>query len=423
MKLWWPFLTVLVLAVKSQVIFTPSANACGTDGSGFLPENTMKIPVTMAHLAMVTGKMNQAIFDSVLDKVSSYYSPIVSAKGATLNIQHLWSDSTVNAYAERNGNQWNVKIYGGLARHDATTADGLALVACHELGHHLGGVPRYSGQWAANEGQSDYFAVLKCLRRVWETEDNVAMMNGISVPDAVVKSCEKQNSDAAKIALCERIAMAGLSSANLSKALDGSLSVDFTTPDPAVVQQTFDSHPKAQCRLDTYYQGTLCHVDFKDEIGQDDPTVGTCSVEKNDTVGTRPLCWYKPGSSGTGGGGGGPSGAAPAPSIGGQMDVWVHSPYQWVLVQYNVSSIAQATGVYFEMSRPNVPLNPPNSNVPDPAHLFYALQRGTMGSFSVLPIRDLPGWGLYQYRVVAMGGNGTFPVSVFSNASTLRLSP
>ena len=63
-------------------------------------------------------------------------------------------------------NEWRVVIYGGL-EHPLLTLDGLTAVICHEVGHHLGGFAFKTSilgdNWAATEGQSDYFAAHRCL--------------------------------------------------------------------------------------------------------------------------------------------------------------------------------------------------------------------------------------------------------------------
>jgi hypothetical protein len=83
-------------------------------------------------------------------------------------------------------------VYGGLARHGEITPDGFALVLCHEIGHHLGGVPRYSGAngWASNEGQSDYFAATKCLRRAWQSDQNEDLISRMGIPSELRSKCK-----------------------------------------------------------------------------------------------------------------------------------------------------------------------------------------------------------------------------------------
>lgn len=180
---------LLAVAVLSQPVL-----ACTKDGSeGFLPKNDLFLSVDAKGINTIT----ESKFNAVIDQVESVYSPIVSEYGGKLEVVRKWTDGTVNAYAEQEGNVWKVSMFGGLARHKTITADGFALVVCHEIGHHIGGAPRYAGDdWASNEGQADYFATLKCLRRVWQSEDNAAVVGGMTVPNFLTESCAKNWSSA-----------------------------------------------------------------------------------------------------------------------------------------------------------------------------------------------------------------------------------
>ena len=87
-------------------------------------------------------------------------------------------------------------MFGGLARHKLVTPDGFALVACHEMGHHLGGAPRRGG-WASNEGQSDYYATTKCARRIWAEDNNAAIMQdriskGLEISEKAQQECDRE---------------------------------------------------------------------------------------------------------------------------------------------------------------------------------------------------------------------------------------
>src|SRR6478609_3194601 len=123
-------------------------------------------------LLSAAGGISQDEFNAVIDEAEAYYKPIVSGFGGSLKVNRLWSDSTVNASATQSGSSWQVNMYGGLARRPEVTRDGFALVLCHEIGHHLGGYP-YSSAWAANEGESDYFATLACGRQLWADQPDV----------------------------------------------------------------------------------------------------------------------------------------------------------------------------------------------------------------------------------------------------------
>lgn len=61
----------------------------------------------------------------------------------------------------------NIYLFGGFARLSGMTIDGLAVTACHEIGHGLGGAPKkdpsYGMPGNTTEGQSDYYATAVCL--------------------------------------------------------------------------------------------------------------------------------------------------------------------------------------------------------------------------------------------------------------------
>jgi hypothetical protein len=266
--------------------------ACTKDGlEGFLPKNNFHIGVNDKEAAGLT----EAQFNAVIDQVSGVYSPLVSEYGGKLEVVRKWTDGTVNAYAEREGDTWKVSMFGGLARHKTITPEGFALVVCHEIGHHIGGVPRYAGDdWAANEGQADYFATLKCLRRVWQSENNAAAIKKMKVPKFLADSCTKQWAKKPDRDLCVRGGMAGNSVAQLFAALSWTVKpIKFDTPDPKQVTVTNDEHPATQCRLDTYFQGALCEKSFNEEIGQTDEVAGVCHASTGATIGLRPRCWFK----------------------------------------------------------------------------------------------------------------------------------
>lgn len=268
--------------------------SCTENGSeGFLPENNLKIEVNAKRF----GGISEKTFNDVITKVENIYAPLVAQEGGKLVISRAWTDATVNAYAQRSGKDWKVAMFGGLARHNTITEDGFALVVCHEIGHHIGGAPlktsMWSSTWASNEGQADYFANLKCLRRTFLNDDNIAYVANLDAPAALTKACKEAWSSPEDQAVCIRGGMAGDSVAKLFAALRNQSPAKFETPDPAVVSVTDDNHPAHQCRLDTYFQGSLCEVNFNDNVESDSETAGTCHTSLGHKVGLRPNCWFK----------------------------------------------------------------------------------------------------------------------------------
>ena len=227
-------------------------------------------------------------------------------KGAVLVAVKKWTDPTVNASAMQtmidNQNIFAIYMFGGLARHHTMTADGLALVVCHEIGHHIGGAPKkldYQGnlRWASNEGQADYWASSKCFKRVFGEDDNQSIVEKMNVPEEVKLKCDQVYSNENESALCQRSSMAGLSLAKLFHSLRSGSGIDvkkplFDSPTDEKVLVTFHGHPQPQCRLDTYFQGSLCDVTAA--VDQADAKVGNCNRSDGHEVGLRPLCWYKP---------------------------------------------------------------------------------------------------------------------------------
>lgn len=220
--------------------------------------------------------MTEKKFNEIIDSVTSYYEPIVASHGASLKVNRLWTNPTVNASAEQTGSSWSLNMYGGLARRPEITEDGFALVVCHELGHHLGGFSFYKGmgEWAANEGQSDYFSTQSCAKNIWK--DSAA-----------------------------RTPAAAQSLANLLAKLSGERSLPSPDkPDQARVRVTYDAHPAAQCRLDTYLAGMKCsapfletmipgknHVEGQQSFGaQAEAYENSCASGE----GSRPRCWFAP---------------------------------------------------------------------------------------------------------------------------------
>ncbi len=276
------------------IFSTTAAMACSEDGkTGIVDENDLYIPVNAKRL----GGLSEEQFNKVIEKIETIYSPIVTDMGGKLAIARKWTDGTVNANASRSGKTWNVNMYGGLARHNTITEDGFSLVLCHELGHHLGGAPKIGGLfngWASNEGQSDYFAALKCLRKTFLNDDNSAIVTTLNAPKTLVDACSKNHPNKDDKAICIRTGMAGVSVANLFAALRNSSPASFDTPDTNVVSSTNNAHPAYQCRLDTFFQGSLCDVNFNDDVSQKDEVTGTCHKANGHTIGLRPLCWFKP---------------------------------------------------------------------------------------------------------------------------------
>lgn len=203
--------------MKSLVLFSTLSFAFAAHAD--YPKNSLWIPDTN----IATQSMNETKFQEAIDLVQKAYGPILKEKlGCTLEIKGDWDDGTVNAYASRDGDVCHVEMFGGFARYPGMTKSAFTDVICHEVGHHLGGEPKYGGEWASCEGQADYWAQ-ECM-------DYVA----------------PGKAHAAGLVLGKTLA-----------ELSGEPEPSYSTPDQSKVQSTYCGHPTAQCRVDTYLAGIL----------------------------------------------------------------------------------------------------------------------------------------------------------------------
>ena len=262
---------------------------------GFLPENNLYISPADPDAAGITERD----FNDVLDEIENYYAPVIANRGGRLQVNREWNNGIVNASADRQGSTYNINMYGGLARHHTVTKDAFMLVACHEMGHHIGGAPKiagwFGGGWATNEGGADYFASLRCLRAMFKDSDNQQFALTATIDPTLRNKCEQVYDTQAEENLCFRIGMAGYQAGHMFHILKQTPNeVAFTTPDQNRVTETDDDHPAPQCRLDTYYQGGICRHDMNTNLSDSDARLGTCNESTGQAEGNRPRCWYAP---------------------------------------------------------------------------------------------------------------------------------
>jgi len=232
--------------------------------------------------------------DQLLQQAKKKYQPYLAARGINLIMRNLWQDNSIGASAFRRGNNWFVNINGGMARHPQMTSDGLLAVVCHEIGHHLAGAPINRGfnNWSSVEGQSDYFATFKCLKLILSEENNVALVDELSLPEIVRQDCSAKYI-LSNYYLCLRLALASLSAVRVQEARSNKpFTSQFETPDTSVINRTFSGHNSPQCRLDTLYAGLLCDKDYNQVFSLSNED--NCLRSQGYRLESRPTCWYKP---------------------------------------------------------------------------------------------------------------------------------
>lgn len=267
--------------------FIGRALAC----TGALPPNLLYLPSSLKS----DGGITEAEFSSAIDKVFEVYGPELTKAGFNYSVVKIWDSPLANAFSSMTG---ELTFHGGLARMSTMTTEALLVIACHEVGHLLGGAPRLNWQTLpaigfapSAEGQSDYFATLKCLRKVLRSEDNENFLRAKDIPSEVALECsELENPE-----LCKRSALASFDLSQIFAQLKGE-SISFSTPDPYRVSRTILSYAGTQCRLDTFFQGSLCSVSEDEDLPLVSEEVeGSCHPALGYEKGNRPACWYHSG--------------------------------------------------------------------------------------------------------------------------------
>lgn len=305
----------LLVASFGAILIASAANAT------FLPPNDLGEQDGFIQQSAITEQQ----FNDTLALMQKTFAPIAQTLGGTLQVTGNWASTTVNAQATQVGNVWKVEIFGALARRPEVSIDSLEMVIGHEIGHHLAGfsfvegktlpfpipfpIPGFGEQWAANEGQSDYFSTFVAARKLWasETAKNATFRD--KLPEVVRVKCETVFKTANEQNLCLRTNHAGLELATLLGAMPKTPSIPkFETPDKSVVSKTNDEHPAAQCRLDTYFAGSLCTAKWneakipgrKHRDGQEsaaaerEASTVSCMKVSGFDQGIRPTCWFHP---------------------------------------------------------------------------------------------------------------------------------
>jgi subtilisin family serine protease len=117
-----------------------------------------------------------------------------------------------------------------------------------------------------------------------------------------------------------------------------------------------------------------------------------------------------------------PGGSARPLLIGGTTQFRSSNPWLQVPLDFDVSEFARTAGVYIEVSRNQASFSNPNGNRPDPNQQTSTLAAGPRGRVMMTPGAALPGWGVYQFRVIPLDQQRR-PTGRFSDASVFQILP
>jgi hypothetical protein len=140
----------------------------------------------------------------IRQRIQAVYAQDAAAAGGPLNVRES-SEMDFGAFAYRDGGELIVDLNKGMRFHKLIDSDSYALVACHEVGHHLGGLPVFVSSPVSVEGQADYFSSLKCMRRYLENLPPAELDFGPAPDLRLVQACsEKMGVGGTALKICAR---------------------------------------------------------------------------------------------------------------------------------------------------------------------------------------------------------------------------
>jgi len=202
-------------------------------------------------------------FVELIENVLSAFQPAAAKHNAILSCEVNWDSSGAGAFTLRRngGRDWHILFYDGLIRLPYVTDDLVQMIACHEVGHHIGGYPFKENGWAAAEGQADYFATPACLPKLRQADQQKNSTFRDRVNPSIRSWCEAAFPTQERHDICFRTGFA-MEATRLYEGNGNPNSLRFDTPDSSVVTEIFLMHPVAQGRLDTEIAGMLCNLPF-----------------------------------------------------------------------------------------------------------------------------------------------------------------
>jgi hypothetical protein len=283
------------------LIFAVQAFACPVDRSVI---ESMKSRPHFKSMVISDNGLTEKDFRSLISRVRKVYDPMFEARGYAIEYLLYWDVDEGNAMTTEAADPKKVwfMFSGGLLRGRYTTKDSFLFIACHEIGHHMGGFPKEGGDhaWCSTEGEADYFANLKCMKEILRGDpENAAVAAKVDLPWNIKRRCREMYSDEDSVNICLRSTKAAedgfkfLQSKERNWAdADSSLFNQILAP----VDSTIMRYPDHACRAETAYRGAICSREG--EISDTDEAVGVCHMKNGDKFGERPRCWFKPGVEG-----------------------------------------------------------------------------------------------------------------------------
>lgn len=219
------------------------------------------------------GMISREVYQEAFIKATNAYQELVESQGFTIEAKlangAFCGTMTNRAYANRQ--EKRLLIYYPMVCNDDIqflSKDQAYLVACHEMGHHLGGLPiLYEFPSLSGEGAADYFATSKCMKNLLSDEDHIKFIKNEPIDPYVAKKCDQFHEKDQEKALCKRVSLA------IEKFIFQTaytVDKDYSGKQPKFGEQPkertplAEQYPRSQCRMNNLLAGALCPIDFND---------------------------------------------------------------------------------------------------------------------------------------------------------------
>ncbi len=220
------------------------------------------------------------------------FGPEFARNGQNLKIVLDEAKTDFNAFANVDGNDRVIVLHSkAVAFQGNVNTDVVGLILCHELGHHLGGEPLVADRDMSAEGQADYYATSKCMRRLLRTP---YFQDRAQAVDPTFQSYCGTFFVFGEVPECARGLQASATLAAITARINLIETPSMDHSENQKVHITNLKHPSLQCRLDTLRAGGLCRKSERIEMTKTAPNEGVCSVEDSSLFEIRPGCWYAP---------------------------------------------------------------------------------------------------------------------------------
>lgn len=210
-----------------------------------------------------SSTVTQKSFNSIPHIIYSQHYLDLKKNQLEVTINTDWETPYFSAWVKDEApKKFSINFWGGIVRIPGMNDNGLALIACHEMGHLLGGEPRSklpAFLWATSEGQSDYYASSICLKRYFERQFDLGRLDEPQVQKSLYTRCRTKYPETKNFLICLNI-MNGIEAfTKILTHLDSQKrEINFSKKSPAAKFTNVNSYPEPQCRTEILIAGNFC---------------------------------------------------------------------------------------------------------------------------------------------------------------------